>query len=300
MQSSNIIIGCGDLGKRIAKQLINRHEAVLATSHQESSQKILHNFGIQTISADLDTANSLSNINFQHANVYYLLPPPSDGISDTRMSNFITTISHNLAPRRIVYISTTGVYGDAQGEWITEKQPANPQTNRGKRRLDAEQQLISFCAQSSCEYNILRVSGIYCLNKLPLERLKAGVKALDLTIAPSSNRIHAKDLTTICLHTMRGNSCNQIFNAADGKPSSITDYFIKVANTFNLPQPQQISWQDAQTEVSSAMLSYLAESKKISIEKIKETFNFEPQYPDLETGLQQCHREYKQNTSTRV
>jgi len=293
MKTSNIIIGCGDVGKRIAKSLIQQGEAVTALSHQKTSQMALKQLGIDTIFANLDDPASLFDINFQQSDIYYLAPPANAGDTDERMQNFIRAQSQNEPPRRIVYISTTGVYGDAAGEWVTENNTPAPQASRSKRRLDAENNLTRYCQQSNCEYNILRVSGIYCLSKLPLERLKAGVLALDLAIAPSSNRIHADDLANICISAMNHKACNQIFNAADGNPTSITDYFMQVSKVFNLPPPTQISWQEAQSQISEAMLSYLAESKKVSIDKLKNTLDISLQYPDLKTGLTQCIAEYQ-------
>ena len=293
MNTLNIIIGCGDVGKRIAKSLNLQGESVTALSHQKSSQMTLKQQGINSISADLDDPASLVDIDFQQSNIYYLAPPANEGDNDQRMKNFIHAQSQNKSPRRIVYISTTGVYGDAAGEWVTENNPPAPQASRSKRRLDAENTLTRYCQQSNCEYNILRVSGIYCLSKLPLERLKAGVLALDLAIAPSSNRIHADDLANIAISAMTHKVSNQIFNVADGNPTSITDYFIQVSKTFNLPPPTQISREEAQSQISDAMLSYLAESKKVSIDKLRHTLEITLQYPDLETGLKQCFAEYQ-------
>ncbi len=293
MKTSNIIIGCGEVGKRIAQILIQKGEVLTALSHQKSSQMTLKQQGINYISANLDNPDSLLDIDFQHSDIYYLAPPPNAGETDTRMQNLISAISQHKPPHRIVYISTTGVYGDASGEWVTENNPPAPQASRSKRRLDAETCLTRYCQQSGCEYNILRVSGIYCLSKLPLDRLKAGVLALDIAIAPSSNRIHADDLANICIAAMTHETSNQIFNVADGNPTSITDYFMQVSKAFDLPPPTQISWQEAQSQISEAMLSYLAESKKISIEKLKNTLEISLQFPDLETGLKQCVAEYQ-------
>ena len=135
---------------------------------------------------------------------------------------------------------------------------------------------------------ILRVAGIYCLEKLPIERLKIGIKILQPDLSPASNRIHADDLANICITAMNHPSANEIFNIADGEPSSISDYFIRVAKTFNLPTPSQLNWEEAKNELSPAMLSYLQESKKVNFEKTRKKLGINLQYPTLSAGLQQC------------
>ena len=290
MSKKTLIIGCGDTGKRVIKALEKQKEPIYATSHQKDSQIQLDKLGITVIPANLDNKNELENLPTEGASIFYFAPPAATGITDSRMANFIESLDKQNPPKRIVYISTTGVYGNCRGLWISENADLKPGNDRSKRRLHAESLIQKFCKNSRCEFVILRVSGIYCFEKLPLKRLKDGMKILNPKLAPSSNRIHADDLTQCCVKAMFLGPANEVFNIADGNPSSISDYFIQIAKIFELPKPKSLTWSQAEKELSPAMLSYLNESKKIKIDKIQSQLNIKLKYPTLIEGLKACHK----------
>jgi len=295
MPKNILIVGCGDTGKRVISRLDQDSHTISVTSHRPESQKALRSLNVNVLESNLDEIESLSTLKTIDANVFYFAPPASKGISDNRMENFIHTLETKKPPNRIVYISTSGVYGNTDGQWITEKSELNPGNDRSKRRLHAETLLQAFCKKSHCEYVILRVTGIYCREKLPLDRLKAGMKVLDPAIAPSSNRIHSDDLANCCVKAMFESPANEIYNVADGNPSSISDYFIQIAKIFDLPQPKLLDWESAEKEISPAMLSYLHESKKINVDKLLNQLNITLEHPTLIEGLQACHRQQIKN-----
>lgn len=303
MLENVLIVGCGDTGKRVIEHLTSeKHRSIKTisvTSHREDSQSELNKLrNIQVINADLDDAASLASLPTENTNIFYFAPPAATGSTDVRMANFITALNPNNAPKRIVYISTSGVYGTSNGEWVTELSSINPGNDRSKRRLHAESLVQTFCEQSKCEYVILRVTGIYCLEKLPFKRLKTGMKVLQPALAPFSNRIHADDLANCCVKAMFDSPKNEIFNIADGNPSSISDYFIQIAKIFDLPQPELLDWERAEKEISPAMLSYLHESKKINIDKLRNVLNIKLKHPNLIDGLKACRIEKKQTNET--
>ena len=172
--------------------------------------------------------------------------------------------------------------------WVSENAELKPKNDRSKRRIHAESLIQEFCKKTSCEFIILRVSGIYCLEKIPLKRLESGMKILNPKIAPSSNRIHADDLANCCVKAMYHGVSNEIFNVADGNPSSISDYFIQISKIFDLPKPKSLTWEKAEKELSPGMLSYLHESKKIQIDKMLSQLNIKLKYPTLTEGLNAC------------
>jgi len=285
------IIGCGSIGKRVNQLLQQQKVDVYTFTRNHKMTSIFENLNINSFIADLDDKDSLNTLSFEKADIYYFAPPSKVGDRDIRIANFINSLKINTPPKRIVYISTTGVYGDCNSEWVTENSPTSPKNARSKRRLSAEQLIQSFCKKSSTEYIILRVPGIYCEQKLPLDRIKNGVTILSRDIAPASNRIHAMDLTRICIAAMQSPHQNCILNVADGNPSSISDYFIQTAKLFDLPPPREIGWEQAKKELSKEMLSYLTESKKINPSQLLKTLNIQLQYPTLEAGLRACKDE---------
>jgi len=212
------------------------------------------------------------------------VPPPSAGAKDTRLKRFLVNLAEQ-PPRRIVMISTTGVYGDSGGEWIDETAPIKPQADRAVRRVSAEQILQRWAESTHCEIQILRVPGIYAEDRLPLARLEKGLAVVTADEAGFTNRIHADDLARACKAAMECESSNHIINVTDGNPSSMTDYFNHVADYAKLPRPPQISLQEAEQDLSAGMVSYLKESRRIKNDKMLKVLGIELLYPNLKTSL---------------
>ncbi len=281
-----IIIGCGHLGKEVAKLEQNP----LCITRTAASSEALAKQGFDSRAVDLNNTAALEKLlaDFYQEFIYYFVPPPSNGTKDSIIQSFLNTLAANknsISVKKILLISTTGVYGDCQGNWVNEQQPLNPQAQRAKRRVDAEQQLSRFAKANGIDYTILRVPGIYGPQKLPLERIKAAKPILALSESPWSNRIHIKDLAQICYLAMHKKLALPAYNVADNKPTSMSDYFIQLARHFNLPDPPQISLDEAKKLFSKNMISYLVESKRIDNRKLLEELQYQLNYPSLQEGL---------------
>ena len=279
------IIGCGDIGRRVAKRYLNQTSNIHALVSSQVSKERCDALGINSIILDLDNKNVLVNLGnqIQGSQLFYFVPPPRYGIEDTRLQNFLTSLS--TQPRRIVLISTTGVYGDSNGEWVDENHPIKPQAERAQRRLSAEQTLQEWAQTYQREIIILRVPGIYAKDRLPLTRLKKRLPVVNQEEAGWTNRIHADDLAMVCKAAMESNSSGEIYNVTDGHPSTMTEYFNQVADYANLPRPPQISMQQAEATLSAGMVSYLQESRRISNRKMLDELDVELVYPSLKQGL---------------
>lgn len=285
---SVLIVGCGHVGRRVAVSLHARGQHVTGLVRSTTSAAQLRELGIDALCLDLDDDASPIPRSGKFGGVCYLAPPPSTGVQDTRMRGFLESLDKTSPPRRIVYISTSAVYGDCRGDWITEEQPLQPATDRGRRRLDAERQLQAWAARHGVEWVILRVPGIYGPGKLPLERLRKGLPVLREAEAPYTNRIHADDLATICVAALDSDHHNTVYNVSDGHPSTMTDYFFRVADAAGLPRPPVVSREEAQQVLSAGMLSFLQDSRRMSNQKLLRDLRVTLRYPDLDTGLQSC------------
>jgi nucleoside-diphosphate-sugar epimerase len=277
-----LIVGCGYIGRRVAKLLQGHYCQVSGIARSPASASELKALGIDGISADLDAG--LPDINADA--IYYFAPPPPAGVQDTRMSHFLAAIKK--PPRRIVYISTSAVYGDCNGAWITEEQPVNPTTDRGRRRLDAERQLTAWAEAHGTQWIILRVPGIYGPDKLPLARLRKRLPVLREQDSPWTNRIHGDDLAAICVAAMQSDHTNTVYNVSDGHPSNMTDYFFRVADAAGLPRPEEVSPAQAEAVLSAGMLSFLNDSRRMKNDKLLRELKIELQFPDLSAGLKSC------------
>lgn len=283
-----LIMGCGDVGVRVARQHLAQGHTVTALVRSERSATLQTAQGIQTIRADLDDPATLTALPTAGALLYYFAPPPLSGECDPRMKNFLHAISHQALPARVVLISTSGVYGDCQGAWVNEERVPQPDSERARRRLDAEQQLRAWGVRHAVGTVILRVPGIYGPGRLPEKRLRAREPVLHEAQSPWSNRVHIMDLVRACLAAGERGQVGAVYNISDGNPSTMTDYFNCVADALGLERPPQISLAQARVELSAGMQSYLAESKRLDNRRMREELGVVPQYPDLRSGLMTC------------
>jgi nucleoside-diphosphate-sugar epimerase len=282
------IIGCGDIGFRVARELIRQEHQVQATIHFEEGVKVPQSAGIKTIVANFDFQEDVPDFSMHGQKLFYFMPPQGGGSSDYRMLNFCRKLAPDNYPSKIVYISTSGVYGDCGAELVTEETPINPQTSRAKRRASAENQLREQAEKLGFSLVILRVTGIYGPGRLPISQLTKGHEVLKAEDAPGTNRIHSLDLVQICLAAMAKGENGDIFNVCDGQESSMSEYFIAVAKMYGLPQPKQLSWAEAEKVMNPLTFSFLKESRRMSNRKILEKLGIEFQYPTLEKGLFAC------------
>ncbi len=286
-----LIAGCGYIGKKVAQLLQGNNNSFNALVNSQKSQQLCQqqNIACQIINLDDDT----HSLNLRADIILYTIAPQPRGNTDTRIKRFLSSLTH--APKKIILISTTGVYGDCQGNWIDESSLVNPQADRAKRRINAEQQLSDYAKQHHCEIVILRVAGIYAADKLPLKRIQSGEPILREEDSGFSNRIHADDLAQICFEACTSKNMQGIYNCTDGHPSTMCDYFKRVAKALNLPAPREINIEQAQKELSAGMLSYLAESKRIRNERLLNDLSQPLDYPNLDLGLANITNKIKSN-----
>lgn len=283
-----LIVGCGDIGTRIAKLIGTNQCNGIVASH--ASFETIQQGNINAYRIDLDSAPTipiqLFNELAKTEQLYYLVPPQKTGLIDQRSQAFLTALTQtNISPKRIVLISTTGVYGDHSGEWVNESTPVNPQTDRAKRRWNMEQQWTRFAENNDSILSTLRVPGIYSHSRLPRKRLEKQIPIVDPNECGYTNRIHADDLAATCIKVMTKQTHSDVYNATDGTPGKISDYLLAVAESLQLPIPPIIPMNKAKNQVSAGMLSYLKESRKISNQKLLNSFDIKLRYTDFREGM---------------
>lgn len=280
-----LIVGCGDVGVRVARLVQAAQGEVRAVARSESSAARLAGHGITPVSADLDSVATLQALPAAGKLIFYLAPPPGGGPIDSRMRNFCRALGAGQAPVKVVYVSTSGVYGDCGGARVDEKTPVNPQTSRAKRRVDAEERLLEWGREFGVPIVILRVTGIYGPGRLPIARIKQGHALLREAESPPTNRIHADDLAMVCLAAAERGADGEVFNVSDGQPGTMTQYFNQIADQLGLARPPQLTMAEARQVMTPMMLSYLTESRRMDNRKMLERLGVVLQYPDLAAGL---------------
>lgn len=279
------IVGCGDIGIRAAKLAAAKQIKVYAFSRGNKISPVTEIPGVEFKPCDLDNPECLTELDFKGSALLYCAPPPGGGIIDTRIRNFLTSLKPGSEPVKLVYISTTSVYGDCGDETVTEERAINPANHTAKRRCDAERRFKKWGAEQGVPVVILRVAGIYGPGRIPMQRIISQEPLLNENEAGYSNRIHADDLAAVCLAALeKGEDCD-IFNVCDGEISKLTDYFNAITDLLNLPRLPQVSLEEARTVMSPLMFSYMTESRQISNKKMLAKLGIKLQYPTMREGL---------------
>lgn len=281
-----VIIGCGKIGTELARRFRRQNLSVQALVRSPERAAALAGLGLELMQANLDDGFDIGDFKVDGGTVFYLVPPPRGGVHDTRMQAFLEGLSASgQRPLRMIYMSTSGVYGDCQGEWVDETRPPRPANDRARRRLDAETQLQQWCEASNVSSLVLRVGGIYGPGRLPRRRLEKRLPLLREAESGYSNRIHSEDLLQACLAAAERPEVEGIVNVADGHPSTMTDYFLRVAEHLGLPAPLQISLAEAHEVLSESMLEYLTESRRLENRRLCRDLGVTLCFPDLSSGL---------------
>jgi len=237
---------------------------------------------------DLDRPESLT---FEGADaVLHCAPPSADGDSDLRTANLLAALEKaRILPSRVVYVSTSGVYGDCGGARVDESRPLAPRTDRARRRVDAERRLLQWCTQHSAALVILRAPGIYARERLPLERLRAGTPVLRAEDDVYTNHIHAEDLARIVVRALLTDAPAGIYNACDDSELLMGEWMDLVADRHGLPRPPRLPRAALSTRVSPEVYSFMCESRRLDNSRLKHALGVELIYPTVHQGVQHEH-----------
>jgi nucleoside-diphosphate-sugar epimerase len=278
-----LIVGCGDVGMRLLPLLVKKYR-VFALTSSTSRMSALRQAGAIPIYGNLDQPETLWRLPHLAAQVIHLAPPATQGLQDRRTSNLLSILSHGAGfIRQLIYISTTGVYGDCQGALIDETKTLNPSTARAQRRVSAEQQIRAW-GMSGVQTHILRVPGIYAGNRLPVERLGRGTPVLNADEDVYTNHVNADDLARLITYVLWRGKSQRVINACDDSQLKMADYFDLIAEKMDLPKPPRASRQDLSAQLDPMMLSFMSESRRIQNKRLKE-LKFKLRYPTVEDCL---------------
>src|SRR6185369_9389290 len=279
------IVGCGDIGTRVARLAVEKKVEVFSFSRGNKLPQGTELPGVQFMVCDLDSPETLSGLNLKGAALLYSVPPPGGGVIDTRVRNFLAALEVGREPAKIVYLSTTSVYGDCGDEVVTEERPVSPANHTARRRCDAEERFRAWGAARDVPVIILRVSGIYGPGRIPMQRIQSKEPLLEEREAGYTNRIHADDLAQVCIAALEKGEDGDIFNVCDGEESKMTDYFNAITDLLSVPRLPQVPLAEARRVMSPLMFSYMTESRKISNRKMLEKLGIKLKYPTMMEGL---------------
>lgn len=246
--------------------------------------------GIVPLVGNLDQMASLRRLAGLATRVLHLAPPPSEGTGDPRTLRLIRALRLRTPPAALTYGSTSGVYGNCNGDRVTETRPLQATTARAQRRVQAERQVRFFGRSTGVRSNILRIPGIYAPDReggTPRERLLRGTPVLHTEDDVYTNHIHANDLARACLAALWHGAPQRIYHVNDDTQLKMGDYFDLAAGLYGLPRPSRISRAAAQQEISPMLLSFMSESRQMDNTRMKQELRVKLRYPTVKEGLEE-------------
>lgn len=282
-----LIAGCGYVGRRLATLCRDdpecAHLSITGTTGSTGSAEALRALGVRAIHLDLDVPASLPAFEAPWS-VLYTVPPATGGSGDARLANFLAALAQPM-PERIVHISTSGVYGDRQGEEVDEDSPPRPGSDRARLRLDAETRVRAWGERNHVPWVILRVPGIYGPGRLSLAGIAQGTPILRREDCGPGNRIHRDDLVRCCAAALATPHVNQVFNVCDDDHSTSCEFTLEVARQAGMAPPPQITMSEAARTFSAMRLSFLGESRRLNNRRMHELLGVRLAYPDMASGI---------------
>lgn len=282
-----LIVGCGDVGMRLLPLLAARLRVFALTSQPERRAE-LRALGAVPLVADLDRPATLARLRGLAPWVLHLAPPQPDGEHDRRTRHLAAALGK---VERMVYVSTSGVYGDCGGALVHEHRPVAPRNARARRRVDAERVLRAWGLATGASLAILRVPGIYADDRLPLRRLEQGTPALRAEDDVYTSHVHADDLARIVLAALLRGRPGRVVHAVDRTRMKMADYFDAVADAFGMNRPPRLARAELQSAVSPMLLSFMSESRQLDDTRLRRELRVRLRHPDVATTLTRLRRD---------
>jgi nucleoside-diphosphate-sugar epimerase len=274
-----LLIGCGDVALRAA-ELLRRKARLYGLVRRPEDIPKLRAHGIIPIIGDLDRLATLRRLRSAPLAVLHFAPPPSEGRDDPRTQNLIAALTRaEIVPKRFVYISTSGVYGDCAGARIDEMRPRRAETPRARRRVAAEDRLREWARRDRIALSILRAPGIYAETRLPLDRIRQGSPVLIPDDDVYTNHIHADDLARAAVAALFHARPSRAYNVTDDAEMKMGGWFDLVADAFHLPRPPRVTWEEAEQRIAPMLLSFMSESRRLSNARMKRELRVRLRYP---------------------
>jgi nucleoside-diphosphate-sugar epimerase len=282
-----LIIGCGDVGLRVARQLLPRWR-VLALTSSAARMSALRAAGIEPLWGDLDRPETLGRLGTLADRVLHLAPPPLQGRTCPRTAALVRALARGGRTSRLVYASTTGVYGDCGGAWIDETRAVAPQSDRAWRRVHAEALVRHFGRRTGAAVSVLRIPGIYAPDReggQPQDRVRRGAPVLAADDDVYTNHIHADDLARACVKALLRGAPQRVVNVCDDSDRAMGDHYDRVADLAGLPRPPRLARETLKAQVTPMQWSFLCESRRIGNRRLREELGVVLRYPTIEDGL---------------
>ena len=282
-----LIVGCGDIGMRVVRLLRGRWH-LLALTSSAGRVAALREAGVQPLVGNLDDPATLARLAGLCDAVLHLAPPAAQGSVDLRTAHLLHALARQGRVQRVVYGSTSGVYGDCRGLRFDETRAVRPATDRALRRVDAEARVRWYGRAFGARVSVLRIPGIYAGDRVgghPRERLARGTAVLAAADDVYTNHIHADDLARACVAALHRGLPQRVVNVCDDTEMKMGDYFDLAADLCGLARPPRITRAQAAATLPPSLLSFMSESRRLNNARLKNELRLVLRYPTVADGL---------------
>ncbi len=269
-------LGHGFSSRALARRLVPRGWRVIGTTRSAEKAEALADEGVEgVVWPGSDLSGALGEAT-------HLLSSVSPGEDGDPVLNALGDDIAKVAGRLewAGYLSTTGVYGDHEGDWVTEDSPLEPSTERGHRRVVAE---AAWAGIPDLPLHIFRLAGIYGPGRGPFEKVRKGTARRIIKQGQVFSRTHVEDIAQVLEASIRRPNPGAAYNVCDDDPAPPQDVIGYAAELLGVPMPPAVNFEDA--EMSPMARSFYAESKRVDNSRIKEELGVELIYPDYKAGL---------------
>jgi nucleoside-diphosphate-sugar epimerase len=282
-----LIVGCGDVGARIAR-LLRPKLRIFALTSSPAKLVALRELGCTPLRGDLDAPSALRRLAGIATRVLHFAPPPSQGWEDPRTHALMRALRHRTVPISLVYGSTSGVYGDCAGAWVDETRTVHADTPRARRRVDAERAVRFFGRSARVRASVVRIPGIYAPDReggTPRARLLKGTPVLMDSEDVYTNHIHADDLARACILAMWRGRAQRVYNVNDDTCLKMGDYFDLAADLYGLMRPPRVDRSGAELQLPVMLLSFMRESRRMVNQRMKVELGLQLRFATVAQGL---------------
>jgi nucleoside-diphosphate-sugar epimerase len=262
---SVLIVGYGYVGYYLSLALLDQGENVTAWSRSApsllSEHGAMRHYKVNCMDENVKLPEKIKT-------VFYCAPPSTNSEHDVVMKMFLKK-QGLIKVDSIVYFSSSGVYGNHYGDWVTEMSELRLTSRRQKIRADTEYQITKFCLMHKINLSILRVAGIYGPNRLPIKKAEAQAPLIRREEAPMVNLIYINDLVNIAIKLAGKVTGEMIFNVSDGAPKPWGETQRIVTGLFNIEPALEVSYADYWQQATNRLQEFLLNNKKLSTEKVR-------------------------------
>ena len=278
-----LILGCGYVGEKLARACVTEGIKVTATTRSKARADELRTMGIEAVVVDCPASLSDELLSQCDALLDSLPLTRDESSMHASQPQWIPGIAPKLTKLKWAgYLSTTGVYGDANGAWVDESWACNPGSSRGSERLKAEMTWLD----SGLPAEVFRIAGIYGPERNIISKLRAGgYQAVQWEPPHYSSRIHVDDIIEALMAAMQKPRIGRVVNLADDEPLPHADYVTEVAAMLGVSAPEILTPEEGERLLAPAMLDFFRDNKKVSNRLLHVELLETLKYPNFRDGI---------------